>query len=168
MSTPFIAPEAVDWVINIEGGYVNNPADPGGETKYGIAKRFHPGVDIANLTVAQARTIMIREYWAPCRCDLLSNPIAFFVFDTAVNDGVSIAAMLLQECVGVRVDHIIGPITARAAGQRDPVTLLEDLAARRALLYFASPNFGRFGLGWMRRTFAATIAAAGAGHGIDI
>ena len=37
---------ASDWILQTEGGYVNDPADPGGETKYGISKKAYPTVDI--------------------------------------------------------------------------------------------------------------------------
>jgi Glycosyl hydrolase 108/N-acetylmuramoyl-L-alanine amidase len=57
---------ALDFVLgdDIEGGYVNNPADPGGETKFGICKRYHPDVDIKNLSREGAMAIYAREYWA--------------------------------------------------------------------------------------------------------
>ena len=55
--------EIIDIVLEHEGGYVNDPDDPGGETNFGIAKRSHPDVDIANLTKAGAKEIYKAEYW---------------------------------------------------------------------------------------------------------
>jgi len=71
------------------GGYTNDSSDPGGETKYGIAKRFHPNLDIKNLTPEQAAQIYSDEYWAKSGCDSLEFPLCTAVFDTSVNCGVS-------------------------------------------------------------------------------
>jgi lysozyme family protein len=54
-----------EWILAVEGGYVNNPADPGGETKYGISKRAYPNIDIAKLTLDQALNIYYNAYWQP-------------------------------------------------------------------------------------------------------
>ena len=49
--------EAFDTLIGHEGGYSNDPRDPGGETRYGISKRAYPDVNIATLTLEQAKFI---------------------------------------------------------------------------------------------------------------
>ena len=49
--------EIIEVVLQHEGGYVDDPNDLGGETKYGITKRFYPSVDIKNLTEEQAKHI---------------------------------------------------------------------------------------------------------------
>ncbi len=79
---------AFNFLLAREGGYVNDLADPGGETKYGISKRAHPDLDIKNLTVQQAADVYQRDYWTPAGCDQLDQPAALAVFDTAVNVGV--------------------------------------------------------------------------------
>lgn len=79
---------AVSFVLAQEGGYVNDPADPGGETKYGISKRSYPYLDIASLTVDQAKAIYYTDYWEASGADRLPMPLALVVFDTAVNTGV--------------------------------------------------------------------------------
>ncbi len=71
------------------GGYTKDPKDLGGETKYGISKRYHPNVDIANLTPEQAEEIYRNEYWDPSNCDSLVFPLCTVVFDTSVWAGVS-------------------------------------------------------------------------------
>ena len=53
----------IEFTLQEEGGYVNNPADPGGMTKYGISKRSYPNLDIANLTIDQAKAIYERDFW---------------------------------------------------------------------------------------------------------
>jgi lysozyme family protein len=92
---------ALTFVLQREGGYVNNPADPGGETNMGISKRNHPTLDIKNLTVAQASDIYEREYWQAAGCDQLPWPASLVVFDTAVNMGVSTARSLWAAAGGV-------------------------------------------------------------------
>ena len=78
---------AFSVVVGEEGGYVNNPADPGGETKYGISKRQYPNIDIKNLSLQQARDIYQRDYWNTHDLDSLEYGKALLVFDTAVNGG---------------------------------------------------------------------------------
>lgn len=67
--------------------YVNDPDDPGGETKYGIAARYHPDKDIKNLTLDEACNIYLNEYWRPAMCHTLYYPDCLVIFDTAVNLG---------------------------------------------------------------------------------
>jgi hypothetical protein len=74
-------------VVGIEGGLVDDPADPGGLTKYGISKRQYPDVDIRNLTLEQAKAIYLRDYWNTHDLDALEYGKALLVFDTAVNGG---------------------------------------------------------------------------------
>lgn len=86
----------VAFVLSREGGYVNDPKDPGGETRWGIAKRSHPTVDIKNLTREKAIEIYRAEYWRPSGADELAEPLALIVFDSAVNCGVTQAKHWLE------------------------------------------------------------------------
>jgi lysozyme family protein len=122
---------AFSIVIGAEGGYVDDPQDPGGETKYGISKRAYPAVDIKNLTLEQARDIYLRDYWLAAGCHRGTEVMAILIFDCAVNQGVSRARQI-------------------ASIANDPVSF----QAERALLYASLPTFGRFGRGWMRRLFS--------------
>jgi lysozyme family protein len=88
--------KAVDFVLSIEGGYVHDPSDPGGETKYGISKRSYPSLDIPSLTVEDAKSIYKRDYWDRCNCDHLERGMDIAVFDCAVNMGVGAAKTILQ------------------------------------------------------------------------
>jgi lysozyme family protein len=81
--------EAVEFVLRWEGGYVNDPNDPGGETKYGISKRAHPDLDIKNLTLDEAKNIYYNDYWLKADCDHYFFPANYLMFDTAVNMGIS-------------------------------------------------------------------------------
>ena len=82
-------------VLPLEGGYVNHPADPGGETKYGISKRAYPHLDIRALTPTAAGDLYWRDYWLPAGCDRLAWPRCLIHFDAAVNHGVPRAKRFL-------------------------------------------------------------------------
>src|ERR1700730_15046728 len=87
---------SLQFTLKWEGGYVNDPADPGGETKWGISKRAYPNLDIANLTPDQASDIYARDYCLAAGCDPLPLPYCTVVFDSAVNHGVSTATGWLR------------------------------------------------------------------------
>lgn len=78
-----------EWSNKADGGYTNDPTDPGGETKWGISKRAHPNEDIKGLSLERALEIYANEYWIPAGCDVLEYPFNCVVFDSAVNCGVS-------------------------------------------------------------------------------
>jgi hypothetical protein len=77
--------KAFEFTVGLEGGYSNDPNDPGGETKYGISKRFNPEVDVKNLTLEQAKDIYRRKYWLPAGCDEAQFPMDICLFDSNVN-----------------------------------------------------------------------------------
>lgn len=90
--------EALRFVLSKEGGYVNDPNDPGGETKWGISKRAYPTLDIKNLTEQQCIDIYLADYWNACGCNGLSPALGAAVFDSAVNCGVSRAIDWRRRC----------------------------------------------------------------------
>lgn len=155
---------AFTLLIGEEGGYVDDPRDPGGETKFGISRRAYPDLDIAALTLDQARAIYRRDYWQPLGCEDLSWPTALVLFDAGVNMGLRRATMLLQEALGEVADGIIGPRTraALAAQDGDPELVIR-FQAERALFYASLGTFRHFGRGWLRRTLRTTAAAFNAG-----
>lgn len=145
---------SVSRVLKHEGGYVNDPRDPGGETKYGISRRAYPDEDIANLTPERAMELYLRDYWEPVKGDQMPEPIAAMVFDIAVNQGVGTAIRLLQRAVGTKEDGILGPITL--SGTLKP-GLLARLATERVLAYAKTKNFDVYGRGWVRRTLETAL-----------
>ena len=101
--------KAIERVLINEGGYVNDPNDAGGETKYGISKRAYPGVDIKNLTTDEAKAIYKKDYWDKIKGDNInSDEIAYEIFDTAVNMGVRTSSKIAQMVVGAYPDGFIG------------------------------------------------------------
>lgn len=141
---------AFDRLIGHEGGYVNDPTDPGGETKFGISKRTYPHIDIANLTREQAKTIYRRDFWDPLGADAHPS-IRFQAFDFAVNSGIPTAIRKLQQVIGVADDGIFGP-RSRAALVAIPVSdvLMRYLAARLEFMTKLK-NWPNHGAGWANR-----------------
>ena len=88
---------AVNLVLNHEGGYVNNPSDPGGETNFGIAKRWHPDLDIRNLTKDQASVIYQQQYWTAAMEQEPDQRMGNALLDTAVNQGPMVAQQLYKQ-----------------------------------------------------------------------
>lgn len=147
---------ACEWILRIEGGYVNDPSDPGGATHFGISKRSYPLVDIEGLTPDAAAVIYRRDFWTAVSAYLLPPALAIAVFDAAVNQGQNRAVMLLQMSLGVAADGIIGPATINAA-RTAPPEVLHDYLSRRAVHYAElseqSPAMRRFRRGWFKRLF---------------
>ena len=142
---------ALQNILKWEGGYVDNPDDPGGETKYGISKSAYPDLEISSLTEEQAAEIYRRDYWDVCGCDDLPAGIDLIVFDCAVNQGPDFAVRTLQRAVGSAVDGLVGPKTLLAAKSADFHSALCEYVAQRGKHYGNLSTFEQFGLGWMRR-----------------
>lgn len=151
----------IGMILNHEGGYVNDPVDPGGETKYGISKRTYPYLDIKNLTVDQAKDIYYRDWWKPLRCpEIKHDRIAQKHLDTSINVGPRNGVRILQRALcdvgeAVVVDGIIGPKTLAATNRTDPDKLLATMRYQQAQFYKRiinrNPELARFERGWMNR-----------------
>ncbi|EPR35583.1 protein of unknown function DUF847 [Alkalidesulfovibrio alkalitolerans DSM 16529] len=152
---PQIFDAAFLLIVAAEGGekVSDDPRDPGGLTKWGICQRSYPDLDIRALTESDAREIYRRDYWDACKCDELPWPLSLYVFDAAINQGVSAAARMLQEAADVTVDGKIGPKTL-AAAKSHPEWRAVRFMALRAMRYSQTKNFDRFGMGWLTRIFA--------------
>lgn len=150
--------KAIKFTLSWEGGYVNDPADPGGETKYGISKRSYPKVNIKELTREQAIEIYHRDFWFPAMCEALPGKLAIVHFDTAVNCGIGTAARKLQTTVAVTADGKIGMKTISAANNGDVEWKCKTYCTLRGEYYRSliekNPKLGKFLGGWMRRVSA--------------
>jgi lysozyme family protein len=145
-------------VIGSEGGYTNDPNDPGGETQFGISKRAYPDIDIKALTLSAAKEIYLRDYWNKLSCNLLPAPLDYFAFDSAVNQGASTAAKLLQSAVGATPDGLIGAQTlVKIAGTKNVSALF---MARRAMRYADAPEPQRskYLQGWFNRLMLVALS----------
>lgn len=143
--------EAFEIVIGHEGGYVDHPDDPGGATKYGISRRSYPGEDIEGMSLERAKTIYLRDYWAPAGCDAVPDALKFHMFDFAVNSGVKTAARALQKIVGAHPDGLIGPRSLLAISSHNPHALAGRLLGARLQMMTDLPTWPSFGKGWARR-----------------
>lgn len=142
---------AFERLIGHEGGYVNHPADPGGETKFGITKRTYPGEDIRGMTLDRAKSIYLRDFWGPAGCDLVPDAAKFDLFDTAVNSGVRMAVKLIQRAVGVVDDGVIGPQTMQAISGMPGPRLVARFNGHRLHYMTDLSTWASFGKGWARR-----------------
>ena len=159
MDERFLA--AVEKVLNLEGGYVHDPADPGGETRFGISKRSYPDVDIKELTRDEAIEIYRRDWWKKYGYGQIKDDrIADKIFDLAVNMGPRRAHVLLQTAEvqtggkWIDVDGALGPLTIDAVNSHPQQDLLLAALKERAIMYYVSLNKPRFLAGWIRRALA--------------
>ena len=134
-----------------EGGYVNDPSDPGGETKFGISKRSYPHLDIPNLTREKVRPIYMFDFWGKAGCSAVHPLLKFPLFDFAVNSGVSQAVKTLQRLVDARPDGLFGPETLRKTSERDPFFLALEYQLERLQFMTDLANWRAHGRGWAKR-----------------
>lgn len=143
-------------LIGNEGGYAYNPADPGGETMWGVTARVarkhgYTGA-MKDLPLATAKQIAKAEYWDAVRGDELSPALAFQLLDAAYNSGPPQAVKWLQHALGVGVDGAFGPATMAAiAAFPDEDKLIGRLDAYRLLFLADLGTWPSFGRGWARR-----------------
>lgn len=173
---------ALAHVLDMEGGWTDDPADPGGPTNLGLTltdlAAWH-GValdgttraelmdELRRIDVAAASPIYRERYWLPSRSDALPAALALMHFDCAVNQGLGRASRFLQEAVGAEADGEIGPLTLAAATVADATAALSRYAELRRASYRSLATFDRFGRGWFARVDrtlarAQAIEAAGA------
>jgi lysozyme family protein len=150
----------LDFVLSAEGGYVDDPLDPGGATNLGITLRVlsewrHTAVtkiDVQNLTRDEAGAIYRARYWNVIHGDDLPAGVDLMVFDAGVNLGAGRSARMLQAAVGAGEDGAIGPATLGAvAGYQDRSDLISKLANAREAYYRTLSTFSHFGTGWTAR-----------------
>lgn len=155
---------AFEEIIGIEGGYVNDPDDAGGETKYGISKRAFPEVDIKNLTLEQAKQIYYTHYWLPLLLHKVNNKdLAVEIFEQAVNMGLSRAAIHVQDSLNlmgrnVLVDGDFGPVTlsnVNSLMHHEIVPMLKCLNGFQFMKYLqivqTNKSQTKFFVGWLKR-----------------
>ena len=149
----------VSIVLENEGGskVTDHPKDPGGLTKYGICQRYHPNVDIRNLSEEQAEQIYLNEYYLPCGADAVTNEeLALNMFDSAVNPGLGWANKTIQKLVNVNTDAKIGPKTIEAINSFYDQKSLIALFKRARIEYYEKqvkehPEKAIFIQGWKNR-----------------
>lgn len=162
---------AFSKTITYEGGWVKDPKDPGGETYLGVARRFHPHwlgwplvdaikgkkhgdlIDSAMLR-KHVKDFYQHNFWRKIKGDdILSQRVASFIFDFAVNSGGAIREV--QKVLGVPDDGVIGPKTLAAINAVPESTLMNRLINARLAyvqrLVKNDPDLFRFLKGWTNR-----------------
>lgn len=152
--------QSLHYTLKSEGGYVNDPQDPGGATNKGITqstynawRRQHnlPIQDVRIISDLEVEAIYHNRYWDPIVGDDLPSGLDYATFDFAVNSGTARAAMKLQTLVGAVADGHIGPMTLSRIRALPTPQLIDDLCSARQRFLEALPTFGRFGNGWTAR-----------------
>jgi lysozyme family protein len=149
----------LDLVLKSEGGYVNNPADPGGMTNLGVTKRVWEeftghGADekeIRNLTPEKVAPLYEQKYWRPCYGEVLPRGLDFVVFSMAINAGPGRSIKLLQSAIGCVPDGSIGPTTRSLISASNTATLIAKFSEARREYYKSLKTFPIFGKGWLNR-----------------
>lgn len=164
---------SMEQVFLFEGGYSNDPRDPGGMTNLGVTKRVWEEwvkrpvdeAEMRSLTHADVTPLYKAKYWDAVHGDDLPSGVDYAVFDIAVNMGVERACTLLQEACGVKVDGHLGPVTLADCRAANPLDLIEKISDLRQAFYQRLETFPVFGKGWTRRVNDAENLAKGFAHG---
>ena len=146
-------------MLKSEGGYVNNPADPGGMTNLGVTKatwenwvgRESDEAEMRGLTPEKVEPLYKKKYWDAVRGDELPAGLDYLMFDFAVNAGAGRAIKTLQTAIGVTPDGGFGPMTMAAVQAVDSVELIERFSQAKEDFYRSLTTFSTFGKGWLNR-----------------
>lgn len=164
-------PRSLELIFGAEGGFSDDPRDPGNwtggargkgkllGTKFGIAANSYPHIDIRHLTIQGATDIYHRDYASKINFDRLPLGVDYATLDYAINSGPHKAAMDLQNVVDVADDGQIGDITIRAVLSRNPISVLADLCDRRLRFLQRLSGWHTYHNGWTARV--ATVKAEG-------
>jgi lysozyme family protein len=146
--------KAFDRLMIHEGGYVNNPVDPGGETNFGVTAKvarecgyYGP---IREMTKEQAKDIYATKYWLPA-LDGLPYVVAFQIFDMSVNSGVWQAVRTAQRAIGVADDGKMGAITLQKLNSMVPSDFVILFNAERLSFMTLLSSWPHFSKGWVNR-----------------
>jgi lysozyme family protein len=170
--------DCLAFVLAREGGFVDDPDDPGGATNYGITQRVYtqhrrlggkPPASVATISQKEVATIYRSAYWKPMWCDVLPEPLDLVAFDSSVNHGLRQAAKFLQRAVGSEDDGVIG--RQSMAGIREMVMVgrlgevVADIIRQRGEFYAdrvkKKPNQVKFLKGWKNRLAELAKACEG-------
>ncbi len=154
--------EAFNFTIGNEGGYVNDPYDKGGETKWGISQRSYPRLSIKSLTKEQAKSIYHNDYWKPAYDELLNKDLSIRLFDMAINSGAYNAEITLQKAINhcggnIVEDGDIGMVSIKSSNLAHQGWLLERFRVERSKYYAdcvdRKPNDLKFLKAWIFRNY---------------
>ena len=159
----------LEMILHHEGGYVNHPKDPGGETNLGVTKRVYEDFggtkDMKDLVREDVEPIYKKNYWDRMKCDDVPSGLDLCLFDFGVNAGTGRSAKYLQRMIGTVADGGIGPNTLKALGayieEVGTESAIKNFQSKRQEYYESLSTFETFGRGWTRRVDETTEAALG-------
>lgn len=160
--------DSLQAVLTHEGGYVNDPKDPGGATNKGITQHIYdawratsglPLRSVKLIEPVEVEAIYRRLYWDACQCSLLPDGVDYCVFDFAVNSGPFRAAEFLQAAVGATIDGHVGPATLTQVTLYHPRDVVHAICDARVAFLRKLKTFPHFGIGWVRRVTDVESAA---------
>ena len=161
--------QVIKLIFGHEGGYVNNPNDNGGATKYGITAatlgawrklgRKATPAEVKMLTLSEATSILRKQYANPLRYDELPAGLDYALFDFSVNSGPAKAVKSLQKVLGVGIDGIIGARTMAAIMSTNTSQLINKLCDDRMRFLQSLSDFKHFGKGWTTRVSSVRAGA---------
>jgi lysozyme family protein len=168
------------WLLVHEGGYVDNPKDPGGATNYGVTQKTYDGYrkrmglptqTVRSITMDEVLAIYKTQYWEKIMGDELPAGLDYAVYDFAVNSGPKRAVQCLQELLGanVKADGIMGNQTLGALaelGPEDMRALIEAYCEKRLNWMKTLKTFATFGTGWTRRVMGEQLGVQDADTGV--
>jgi len=149
--------ECLELVLKSEGGWVNHPSDPGGETNLGVTKRVweeyvgHPVETLKTLTKDDVAPLYEQKYWRPTYCEVLPRGLSLLIFSMGINAGPGRGVKLLQSCIGCVADGVIGPKTMALIKSADVTDLIQKYSNARRDYYKSLKTFEIFGKGWLAR-----------------
>lgn len=143
---------ALQKVLANEGGYVNDPDDPGGATKYGVTQSDMPDVDIQSITPEQATAYYQAHFINPLYTSIRSQAILDKLVDMGVLFGFTESVLLLQFALALKMDGVFGPVTLSAVNSSDCLQHYKDILAQHAYnIVRARPRDAKFYQGWLNR-----------------
>lgn len=163
--------DCLAFTLKQEGGFVDNPADPGGATNFGITlatlrdyTRWASASveDLKRLDNPTISSIYLNLYWRPMNCDYYPPGVDLMVFDFGVNAGPGRSVKILQDVAGTDVDGNPGLRTIAAVKVCPVLGAVLHLADAQLAYYKGLPGFAEFGAGWTNRTLCRKQTACAA------
>jgi len=167
--------KSLELVLKSEGGFTDNPKDPGnhlddgrqGYTNLGVTQKAWEEfvghkvstADMKALTPEKVAPFYQQKYWNPVYGQVLSKGIDYLCLDFAINAGPGRCVKTLQSAIGCVPDGVVGPRTMELIKQADPADLINKFSDAKIRFYEGLPTFPTFGKGWLARVETVRKAA---------
>lgn len=150
----------LQFILDREGFYSDDPVDRGGATKWGVTQRTYDSYrkkhsldarPVLQMDDAEMRALYREAYWTPMRCDDMGEPLDLVLFDSAIQHGTYGATKLLQQALQIPADGILGPVTLRHARNCLSDAVIHERREYYAKIIRNDPTQQRFEKGWNNR-----------------